>query len=300
MDHCELDIQAVRRILAAGNGDAALLYLCRCARLSDVVTGFSEARLNAAESLLRQLGTQPQNEPRYLRPAGERPEYSETDLAARLEQPQSAFRRLMGEVQRCLGKMLSTEELKILLSMYEYLNLPAEVIIILVHHCVERGRGRGSGRTPSLRIIEREAYRWADAGIDTMERAAAYIQEQNQRESRSMQIAELLGLQGRSLTQGEEKYLQIWADWGFSDEVIRLAYEKTCMNTGAMKWPYMHSILKSWNTQGLTTVDQITTRDRKPGAQLRSGKSDYQRHGQPLSPMMKQAVARMLQDEQED
>ena len=96
-----------------------------------------------------------------------------------------------------------------------------------------------------MRIIEREAYRWADAGIDTMERAAAFIQEQNQREIRSLQIAELLGVQGRNLTQGEEKYLKAWADWGFSDEVIRMAYDKTCMNTGALKWPYMHSILKS-------------------------------------------------------
>ena len=165
---------------------------------------------------------------------------------------------------------------------------------------MERGRSRGSGRTPSLRIIEREAYRWADAGIDTMERAAAFIQEQNQREIRSLQIAELLGVQGRNLTQGEEKYLKAWADWGFSDEVIRMAYDKTCMNTGALKWPYMHSILKSWNAQGLTTVDEIVSRDRKPGAPVRTGKSDYQRHGQPLSPMMKQAVARKLQDEQED
>ena len=96
---------------------------------------------------------------------------------------------------------------------------------------MERGRSRGSGRTPSLRIIEREAYRWADAGIDTQKLS--------------------------NLTQGEEKYLKAWADWGFSDEVIRMAYDKTCMNTGALKWPYMHSILKSWNAQGLTTVDEI-------------------------------------------
>ena len=300
MDQGYLDVQAVRRILAAGSGDAALLYLCRTCGLSDVVTGFSEARLTEAERLLRQLGAQQPDAPRYLKGADERPEYSDNDVAAQLEPPQSPFRRLVGEVQRYLGKALSTEELKILLSMYQYLGLPTEVINMLVHYCVDRGRSRGSGRTPSMRNIEREAYRWADAGIDTMERAAAFIQSQLRRESRSRQITELLGIQGRVLTPGEEKYIQTWADWGFTDEVLRLAYDKTCMNTGALKWPYMHSILKSWNAQGLTTVEQISARDRKPGAPLKAGKGDFQRHGQALSPMMKQAVARMMQDEQED
>ena len=54
MDQGYLDVQAVRRILAAGSGDAALLYLCRTCGLSDVVTGFSEARLTEAERLLSQ------------------------------------------------------------------------------------------------------------------------------------------------------------------------------------------------------------------------------------------------------
>ena len=51
MDQGYLDVQAVRRILAAGSGDAALLYLCRTCGLSDVVTGFSEARNAAIECL---------------------------------------------------------------------------------------------------------------------------------------------------------------------------------------------------------------------------------------------------------
>ena len=117
MDQGYLDVQAVRRILAAGSGDAALLYLCRTCGLSDVVTGFSEARLTEAERLLRQLGAQQPDAPRYLKGADERPEYSDYDVAAQLEPPQSPFRRLVGEVQRYLGKALSTEELKILLSM---------------------------------------------------------------------------------------------------------------------------------------------------------------------------------------
>ena len=57
--------QSVRKLLAAGNGDSALLFLCRAAELSDVATGFNEARLECAASLLRQLGLDESRNPRF-------------------------------------------------------------------------------------------------------------------------------------------------------------------------------------------------------------------------------------------
>ena len=84
------------------------------------------------------------------------------------------FRLLVGEVQRTLGRILTTEELKILLSFRNYLDLPAEVVSMLVCYCKERLRRKGSNRNPSLRTIEKEAYAWAEQGINTLEEAAAY------------------------------------------------------------------------------------------------------------------------------
>ena len=291
-----LTTEQIRRLLAAGNGDSALLYLCRAAGLSDVATGFTEARLDCAASLLRQLGLDDSQNPRFQR-SEQRPEYTEADLRRQMDSPHSSFTKLVGEVQRCLGKVLSVEELKLLLSMTDYLGLSAEVVNILVHYCIERSRGRGSGRMPSMRMIEREAFRWADSGIDTVEKAAAYMVEQNRINSRQTELCQMLGITGRRLTPTEERYLQAWIDMGFTDEVISMAYEKTCENTGGLTWKYMSRILESWNSQGLYTLDQIKTMDRKPGAP--QGKAGYQRHGEPLSPQMQEAVNRMLATQEE-
>ena len=287
--------QNIRKLLAAGNGDSALLYLCRAAGFSEVATGFTEARLNSAAALLRQLGLDDSQNPKFQAPA-ERPEYTEEDVQRQLELPRSGFRKLMGEVQRCLGKVLSTEELKILLSMVEYLGLPAEVVSILVHYCVERSRSRGNGRMPSMRIVEKEAYPWADERIDTVEKAAAFIQNQNRLGFRMQELCKLLGISGRRLTPGEERYMEAWVDMGFSNEVIAMAYERTCENTGSLTWKYMHRILESWNSQGLRTPEQIRAMDRKPSQQLPAG---YLRHGEALSPEMQKAVDRMLAKQEE-
>ena len=290
-----LTSENIRKLLAAGNGDSALLYLCRAAEFSDVATGFSEARLECAAALLRQLGLDDSRNPKFQR-AAQRPEYTEEDLSAQMANPRSSFPKLVGEVQRCLGKVLNTEELKILLAMVSYLGLPEEVVNILVHYCVERNRGRGAGRMPSMRSIEKEAYHWADEGIDTLEKAAAHMQNQNRISSRQAELCQLLGITGRRLTPAEERYLQSWIDMGFANEVIAMAYERTCENTGGLTWKYMSRILESWNSQGLYTVEQIRTQDRKPG---KPSRGDAQRHGDPLSPEMRRAVEKMMADQED-
>ena len=122
---------------------------------------------------------------------------------------------------------------------------------------------KGSIRNPSLRTIEKEAYAWADQGIDTMEEAAAFIQAQNVYHSRLSRLCRLLQIRGRALTGAEEKYAKAWLDMGFDDEAITMAYERTCLNTGGLSWAYMNKILTRWHQTGLRTGKQIRSGERK-------------------------------------
>ena len=144
------------------------------------------------------------------------------------------------------------------------MGLPADVISVLVCYCKERARAKGNLRNPSLRSIEKEAYFWAEQGIDTMEEAAAFIQNQNVRRSQLGQLMELLQIRGRNLTPGEEKYARSWLDMGFDKAVLQLAYERTCLNTGGLSWAYMNKILTRWQAAGLFTLEQVKNGDKKP------------------------------------
>ncbi len=153
---------------------------------------------------------------------------------------------------------------------------------------------------PSLRSIEKEAYYWADHGIDTMEQAAVYMQNQLLRQSQLGKIKELFGISGRRLTPGEENYILTWLSWGFGEKEIGLAYEKTCLATGGLKWPYCNSILRSWHEQGFTTLSQIEAGDRAP-VKPAAGKYSrgVQQHNDALSDLQIAAIDRML-NEKED
>ena len=263
----------VRKLLGAASADACLLYIYLKAGNdpdgAEEALNMSPSRLSCAAATLRQLGLWSGEKAAPIL-AGERPSYSERDVLEASDYD-SSFRGLCGEVQRLMGRTLNTEELKILLGFVRYLGLPTEVISMLVVYCKERSRQRGNLRNPSLRSIEKEAYAWAERGIDTMEEAAAFITAQNVKNSRMGRLMQLLQIRGRSLTAAEERYASAWLDMGFDDEAIGMAYERTCLNTGGLSWAYMNKILQRWHEAGLKTAEAVRSRDRKPGTAAPKG-----------------------------
>ena len=257
------------KLLSAASGDTALLYLYLQSGnpLQEAATALNipQKRVDCAAANLRQLGVWTDKKQSVFL-VGERPTYTEGDVIRAMDGDRD-FRGIYNELQRQLGRNLTTEELKIVLGFTNYLGLPGELIPVLVNFCRERARQKGSVRNPSLRAIEKEAYRWAEHGIDTIEEASAYIARQNQRNSRLGQLMEALQIRGRNLTAGEERYAQQWLDWGFPVEVITMAYERTCLNTGGLSWAYMNKILTRWHESGLHTAEAIKQGgDKKPGS----------------------------------
>ena len=281
IENLHIEGDELRRLFGAASGDAALLYLyIRCgndpAEARNALR-FNGSRYDCAAATLRQLGLWVDEKPISIA-TGERPNYTERD---------GSFRALYGEIQRRLGKTLNTEELKILLGFVRYLGMPAEVISILVTYCQDRARRKGSSRNPSLRTIEKEAYAWAEQGIDTLEEASAFIQRQNVYHSRLAQLTRLLQIRGRSLTAAEERYAKAWLELGFTDEVFTMAYERTCLNTGGLSWAYMNKILLRWHEAGMHTADEVRNRDRKDVPKGASGE---------LGEAELEAIRRVLQE----
>ena len=279
----------MRKLLGAASPEAALVYLYVQSGNDPVNAeqelSLSGARVSCAAATLRQMGLWPEERPIRVAP-GERPDYTERDVVQAVDTDNS-FRALYGEVQRLLGRALNIEELKILLGFVRYLNMPGEVIQMLICYCKDRARRRGSSRNPSLRTIEKEAYAWAERGIDSIEEASAFIQSQNVRASRLSQLMNVLQIRGRNLTPAEERYAQSWLDMGFDNEAIAMAYERTCLNTGGLNWAYMNKILQRWHGQGLHTAQAVQAGDKK---------ADIRTERRPLDADEAAAIRKMFQE----
>lgn len=281
----------LRKLLAAANPDAALLYLYlqsgNPSESAEEELHMNPSRLSCAAATLRQLGLSQDSRPTHILP-GERPSYSDEDVYKMMDYDPS-FKRLYEEVQRLLGRTLATEEIKILLGFVRYLGFDNDLISILVNYCKARAERKGRKRRIALRTIEQEAYAWAEKGIDSVEEAAAFIQMQNLRDSQMGSLMRLMQIYGRNLTAAEERYAQSWLDMGMAEDAIAMAYERTCLNTGGLNWAYMNKILQRWHEQGLHTAEEVRSGDRKPS--IPKGAS-----GQ-LGTAELEAIQRVLQEE---
>ena len=268
-----LPAQQADRLIGRGDGDAALLYLCLL-RADRGVTAqelqrklkWSQLRLHAAETALQELGLidrPPEQKP--PEPAQERPVYTADDLTDLLT-GDAGFRMLVPQTEEKLGKRLKTADLQILAGLYDDLGLPADVIYLLVCHCVTRSEERyGPGRRPTLRQIEKEGYHWAQRGLFDQESASRYLRDWNVRRSAMSRYMQVLGLGDRRPVESEERYLADWMDKGFPPETVALADDKTVFYKKELNWRYLNGILRRWHENGWHTEEEVRQSDsRKP------------------------------------
>lgn len=301
-----IDDAALDALIAAHDGDMALLYLYRlrgdtdregaaralCRTLQDI---------GAAEEKLRRLGLLPaedsaaaqaapsaapsgrtvstspaKEEPAAppeqagapLPPAQELPEYTADEISRR-SRGNSALTVIYQEAAQVMGRTLSGNDLRVLFGIYDHLGLPAEVIVELLHWCGELCREKyGESRRPSPRFLQQEAYAWADREIMTLEQAEEHIRAYRQRKSDLEQIRGALQLSALSTTQARD--ISAWLDQGFGEDAICLAADRTLTNTGALKWNYLRKILQSWHERGLHTTQEIQEKDPARSAAAKS------------------------------
>lgn len=259
-----------RRLLEAGNGDAALLYIALLRNKGSIDDEKLRAQLRwpverfsgALDSLARQgLIGSPRQQPAAPPPPKvpeSRPEYTRADLARAVEED-NEFSDLVSAVEGKLGKKLTTPDTAILLGLYDERGLPADVIFLLVGFCMERS----AGRRITLRQIEKEGYLWARKGLMDQESAAAYIRKYQRGREAMPQLMRLLRLADRPPSPSEEKFLLAWIDMGFDNEALETAYDRTMLKCKELRWPYMNKILCSWHEKGLHTMAEINAGDRR-------------------------------------
>ena len=273
-----LSAEAADKLISRGEGDAALLYLALLRHgtpdAARKALRWSGERADRAWDVLVGAGLVAAARPSETKPAPLEPEgppdYLRADILGAMEE--GTFRSLYHAVERRLGKKLSDTDLKMLYEIFDFLALPAEVILLLTTWCVEEFQEKyGSGRMPRMSQIKKTAYVWHRQGVDTAEAAEEYLKKKTSLRQREREILPLLDIVNRLPLDKEREYIAGWVDMGFPDDAIRLAYERTVMKKQSLNWPYMNSILNSWNKKGLHSVREIEAGDSDPNRKKTAG-----------------------------
>jgi DnaD/phage-associated family protein len=298
-DTITLSGQTADKLIRAGNGDAALLYLyvLRTGGALDIrdaakTLNRSEAAVSSSWAFLGNLGLLKYDDAVAPPQKDELPEYTAEDIRRELDNG-TVFASLVQEVQKLLGRILTSDDLIRLFGIYDTLGLPPEVIFQLISYCIYEFRKKYEHhqerhkRMPSMRYIEKAAYTWEREGIFTLEQAEQYLKRLESKQSMTEEVKRCLQIRDRALSASERKYIESWLELGYTPEIIEIAYDKTVLKTGRLAWSYMDSIITSWHQKGLRTAEDVLRKDvkgpppqkaaPKKTAPAANGLADYER-----------------------
>ncbi|MBQ7900873.1 MAG: DnaD domain protein, partial [Clostridia bacterium] len=128
--------------------------------------------------------------------------YSRADLMTAM-QGNEKIKQLFTLSSQLLNKTLNNNDLNIIYMLYDYLKFPPEVIFSLLEYCMSIGKN-------NMRYIEKVALTWADAEINTVAKAAAYIRARNKENAFIQKYKTMFKLVGRDFTESEIALLKTW------------------------------------------------------------------------------------------
>ena len=148
---------AADRLIAAHDGDVALLYIyitrTGCTDMERAAGDLCRTmqEISSAEEKLRRMGLLSAAGAKRPAPAEGLPQYTAADLTRR-SQEDPGFSIILAEARNVMGRTLSSNDMRILFGIYDYLALPTDVILTLLHYCggVHPPRkGKGGARLPA-------------------------------------------------------------------------------------------------------------------------------------------------------
>ncbi len=180
----------------------------------------------------------------YIKPA-----YTADQLKKFKEQGSTA--QLLFIAQAYVGKPLSVNDIKTIYFMQDILHFSDDLIDYLIQYCVERGK-------KDFRYMEKVAVNWAEEGISTPKQA----QTVSARYDRN--VYSIMNALGKSAapTNKELEYINRWTrEYGFTNEVIIEACERTVLATDKHRFEYADKILSSWKQENVHHKADIISLD---------------------------------------
>ena len=175
-----------------------------------------------------------------------KPNYTADQLRTFKAQENAA--QLLYVAQAYVGKPLTPGDIKTIYFMWDVLHFSDDLIDYLIQYCVERGKR-------DFRYMEKVAINWAEEGITTPKQAQKTAAKY---EKSVYSIMNALG-KSNTPTNKELEFIQRWTnEYGFSNDIIIEACERTVLATDKHRFEYAEGILSSWKRENVSTKADIS------------------------------------------
>lgn len=164
-----------------------------------------------------------------------------------MKQSCKELKELFDVLEKNRGVLVFTVQRSIIW-MYDYLGLNPDVILMLMNYC-------SSINKSNVGYVDAIAFSWSENGINDFETAQAEVNRMKESFEYVSKIKRLFEMK-RNPTTSQKEYISEWRKAGYSDELLKYAYERTIENTEKLSFSYINSILVSWKKDGISTLEE--------------------------------------------
>ncbi len=208
---------------------------------------------NDRKKAAKKAAPAPEKEPEEApekKPMLEHPPYYAPDELARAKEEQPAFQELLKFTEDTYGAFLKRHETEKLYSFLDYYKLSKEAVMLIIGDLAGKDK-------KSLYYVEKVVKAFADNGFDTYEKADAELARRRRFDEYAKVVRGLFGFGERALTAKEKEAIDAWQKWGFAEDMLTAAYEKTVAAAKKPSVAYMHKILEDWHNNGWQTPADV-------------------------------------------
>lgn len=180
-----------------------------------------------------------------------RPLYTADELNMYKRQHDSIAKLFM-ICEKYLGRLLSSTDQQVLFGLYDWLNMPLDLIEFLVEYCA-------SNNHTHIRYIEKVALSWVDNGILTVEDAKNQVSITKKYRT----IFKALGMNSETITKQHRTLFDKWLEtYQFDMEIILEGCKRTITHSNKPTLNYLDRILTSWHESHVKNLEDIGKLDK--------------------------------------
>lgn len=177
----------------------------------------------------------------------------QTSITTQLED--SSIKDMMQDIQKLLGRTLSSKEMSMYLSWKNDFNYTPEIILLLIQYSLSKGK-------TDHRYIEQIAISWHDAKVRTVDDAQNFIKRHEDKWLNMRKILKYLGIQSSDIMKPQEQLLEKWIDvYQFPLDIIYKACDVCFERINKADFKYIDAILNNWFKSEIKTLEDIEKKD---------------------------------------
>lgn len=166
---------------------------------------------------------------------------------------------LFSEIQCLLSREVTTAQMCTLVWLHDTYGLPASVILMAVQYSINEGRKNFS-------YIEKVCVDWAENDVVDVPSAERRLNQLYLSKTAWKIVCSAFGIDDRRPSAKESKFADRWVnEYGFTKQMLKLAYDRTIDSIGKLNFTYIGKILDKWHADGITKAEQLSDgSDKKP------------------------------------